>query len=176
MATSLNILALVISLAALATSAFFAIRQIGTARNANQLPVMNEILRRFFSPKFRYQEELLWDNLKDQGEDVAYSQLPDNLRKAADSVCSVYLMLAYVVSLKIVDRRLAILPISYRVVRTWEAVSPFVVRERKLREHEVSFFGLLESFVEFIKRQDLQSIDKELNEPFKLSYTAVFGS
>jgi hypothetical protein len=166
-ATSLNITALIISLAALAVSSFLAIRQIGTARNTNQLAVVNETLREFWSPNFRHQEELLWDKLKDQGEDVAYSQLPGNLREAADSVCSVYLMLAYVVSVRIVDWKLAILPISYRVVRTWEAVSPFVVRERKLRGHEVSFFGVLESFVEFIKRQDLQSIVKELNEPFK---------
>ncbi len=158
---------LVISLAALAVSSFFAIRQIGTARNANQLPVVNEILRKFWSPEFRHQEEFLWDELKDQGEDVAYSRLPVDLREAADNICSTYLMLAYVVSLRIVDQKLAILPIHYRVVRTWEAVSPFVVRERKLRGREDSFFSLLESLVEFIKRQDIQSIVKELNEPFK---------
>ena len=168
MTTSLNIITLVIALAALAVSSLFAIRQIGTARNANQLLVVNEILREFWSSKFRHQEELLWDKIKDQGEDVAYSQLPDNLREAADNVCSTYLMLAHVVSLRMVDRKLAILPISYRVVRTWEAVSPFVVRERKLRGPEGSFFfSVLESFVEFIKRQDIQSIVKELNEPLK---------
>jgi hypothetical protein len=167
MATSLNIMTLVISLAALAVSSVFAIRQIGTARNANQLPVVIEILREFWSPEFRQQEELLWDKLKDQGDDVAYSQLPVNLRKAADSVCSTYMMLAYVVSLGIADRKFAIFPISYRVDRTWNAVSPFVARERKLRGPDPLFFSVLESFVEFIKCQDIQSIVKEFNKSFK---------
>jgi hypothetical protein len=105
----LNIVALVISLAALTFSSFFAIRQIGAARNANQLPVMNDILGEIRSPQFRRQEELLWDKLPALGRDVAYSRLPDNLREAADTVCLTYLMLAYVVSLGIVDRKLAIL-------------------------------------------------------------------
>jgi hypothetical protein len=164
-ATSLNIITLVVSLVALGVSSFLAIRQIGTARNANQLAVVNETLREFWSPGFRNQEALLWDKLRDQREDVAYSQLPDNLMETADSVCSMYLMLAYVVS--IVDWNLAILPISYRVVRTWAMLSPFVVRERELRGYEASFFSVLESFVKFIERQDLQSIAEELKGQFK---------
>jgi hypothetical protein len=164
---SLNIMALVISLAALAVSSLFAIRQIGAARNANQLPIMNDIFGEIRSAQFRRQEEILWDKLPTLGHDVAYSQLPDDLREAADNVYLTYLMLAYVVSLRIVDRKLAILPVHYRVVRTWDVVSPFVVQERKLRGYELSFLNLLESFVEFIKRQDIQRIIKELNEPFK---------
>jgi len=164
--TTLNVTALVISLFALAVSSFFAIRQIGAARNANQLPIMNDILGEIRSPQFRQDEELLWDKLPALGHDVAYSQLNDTLRKAADNVCLTYLMLAYVVSLRIVDRKLAILPVHYRVVRTWGVVSPFAAQERKLRGYELSFLNLLESFVEFIKRQDIQRIVKELNEPF----------
>jgi len=166
-ATSLNIVALVISLAALAVSSFFAIRQIGTARSANQLPVMNDILGEIRSPQFRHQEELLWGQLPALGHDVAYSRLSHNLREAADNVCLTYLMLAYVVSLGIVDPKLAILPVHYRVVRTWDVVSPFVVQERKLRGYEFSFLNLLESFVKFIKCQDIQHIVKTLNKPFE---------
>jgi hypothetical protein len=128
---------------------------------------MNDIIREITSPKFRQQEELLWDKLPALGQDVAYSQLPGNLREAADNVCLTYLMLAYVVSLRIVDRKLAIVPVHYRVVRTWEVASPFVVQERNLRGYEFSFLNLLESFVNFIKRQDIQRIVEDLNRSFK---------
>jgi hypothetical protein len=165
--TSLNVATLIISLVALAISSFFAIRQIGTARNANQLPVMNDILGEIRSPKFRQQEELLWDKLPALGKDIAYSQLPGNLREAADSVCLTYLMLAYVVSLRIVDRKLAVVPVHYRVAKTWEAVSPFVAQERKLRGDEYAFLNLLESFVNFIGRQHIQRIVEDLNGSFK---------
>jgi len=89
------------------------------------------------------------------------------LREAADNVCLTYLMLAYVISLGIADRKLAILPVHYRVVRTWDVVSPFVVQERKLRGYELSFLSLLESFVNFLKRQDIQRIVKALNKPLE---------
>jgi hypothetical protein len=167
MSTSLNVTTLVISLIALAVSSIFAVRQINAAHHANQLPIINDILREVRSSKFLREEQLLWQKLPALRSDVRFSHLPEDLREAAYDVCFAYLMVAYLVSLKIIDRRLAILPIHYRIIRTWDAVAPLVVEERRHRGDELSFLNLLESFVEFVRRQDIQSIVDEVNTSFK---------
>src|SRR5579864_88870 len=95
MTTSFNVAALVISLAALAVSSFFAIRQIGTARHANQLPIINDVFREVRSPQFLRQEQLLWQKLPAMRQSIGFSHLPEELRDAASNVCFTYLMVAY---------------------------------------------------------------------------------
>lgn len=163
---TLNVVALVISLAALGVSSFFAIKQVNTAHHANQLPIVIDIYREIRSPQFRQQEETLWNRLPALERNTSFSHLPKDLKDAAYDVCYAYLMLAYLVSLRIIDRRLAILPIHYRIIRTWEVVQPFVLQERDARGDELSFLNLLESFVDLVKRQDISYIVKEVGRSF----------
>jgi hypothetical protein len=163
----LNIAALVISLTALIISSFFAVKQSGFAHHSNQLPIINDIFKEIRSSQFREQEESLWESLPTLGRNIGFSQLPKGLKEAAYNVSLAYLMVAYLVSLRILDRRLAVLPIHYRIVRTWDTIEPFVMQEREIRGDQLSFLNLLESFVGFVKRQDIPRIVEKVNDSFR---------
>lgn len=163
----LNIAALAISFTALIISSFFAVRQSSSAHHSNQLPIINDIFKEIRSSQFREQEESLWESLPTLGQNIGFSQLPKGLRDEAYNVSFTYLMLAYLVSMRILDRRLAVLPIHYRIVRTWEAIEPFVMQEREIRGDQLSFLNLLESFVGFVKRQDILRIVEQVNDSFR---------
>lgn len=161
-----NMSTLAISLLALGISALFAVRQVNTANRANQLPIVIDIYRRMWSPELRNQEELLWRKLPKLAKGVRFSELPKDLREAAYNVCYAYLMVSYLLSLDIIDRRLAILPIHYRITKTWDAVERFVRAERVARGYELSFLNLLESFVNLIRRQDIDQVVESVIRSF----------
>jgi hypothetical protein len=75
-------------------------------------------------------------------------------------------MVSYLLSLDIIDRRLAILPIHYRITKTWDAVERFVRAERVARGYELSFLNLLESFVNLIRRQDIDQVVESVIRSF----------
>ena len=103
MNTSLTISALVISLMALAVSSVIAIRQINTAHHANQLPIINDVVRELRSPRFLRQEQLLWQKLPTLRSGIGFSHLPEDLGEAAYDVCFAYLMVAYPVEVQADD-------------------------------------------------------------------------
>jgi hypothetical protein len=154
----LNVSALAASFLALLTSSFLAVRQARIAHRANHVPVVLEIYRDIRSPQYRESEELLWNTLPGTSPDTPFSQLPEPARSAAFDVCNFYQMLAYLVALRIISYEVAILPVHYRIDRTWAVVRPFVKAERAARGSELSFMNMLEGLAQRVSEQDMGRI------------------
>jgi hypothetical protein len=150
-----NTAALAASFAALTVSTLMAIRQVRTARHANQLPVIVEIFREMGSSDAYQRERTLFDGLPSQDPKLGVEGLPEPLRSCVYQVGNYYLMLSYLTLLEILDHRLAVLPIHYRAVRVWNAIAPFVYEERRRRGDPNSFLNVLEAFIEKIERIDI---------------------
>jgi hypothetical protein len=163
LSSALNLAALVASLAALAISSVLALRQVQLSRNANQLPVAVDFLWRMRPPEFLRQEEVLWQELPQQDQDLPFSGLPQPLRNQAQEVATFYQTVSYIVALGVVDERLAILPLQYRAPKTWAAVRPFVVNERVRRNDPRSFLNAFEDFVHLIRATDVASLSEQLS-------------
>jgi hypothetical protein len=157
----LNIAAIIISFVALAVSSFLAIRQSLAAKQANRIPVFIDLFKDARNPEFRDRERSLWRDLNEHEPSLGFSGLPKGQRHDAEIVCSYYSTLAYCVTIGIAEHDLAVIPVYYRLLRTWEAVYPFVRAERKIRNDGGSFLTLLEDFVAEAKLTDIHSLEKE---------------
>jgi hypothetical protein len=157
----LNIAAIILSLAAVAISSYFAIRQSLAAKQANQIPVFIDLFKDARNPEFRDRERSLWQDLNEHDPSLGFEGLPKGQRHDAEIVCSYYSTLAYCVTIGIAEHDLAVIPVYYRMLKTWEAVYPFVVAERKIRNDGGSFLTLLEDFVAEAKLTDIHSLEKE---------------
>lgn len=151
----LGIGALAVSVVALATSTWLALRQVGLMRRANHLPVLIDYLSEYRNSSFVEQEESIWRQLPAADQDVPLSQLPADIRVSAYSVSVYYQILANVMAFSALDTSLAVLVTHYRAVRTWEAVEPHVRAERRLRGDPYSFLNFFEEFVLLIRRTDI---------------------
>jgi hypothetical protein len=157
----LNTAAIVISLIALAISSYFAVRQNLTAKRANQTPVFIDLFKDARNPEFRDREQSLWQNLKKYDPALGFSRLPKEQRHDIEIVCIYYSTLAYCISIGITEVDIAIIPVHYRLLKTWEAVYPFVIGERRIRNDDESFLALLEDLVAEAKLIDIRSLEKE---------------
>jgi hypothetical protein len=169
----LGIAALVASFVALAASTTIALRQARTAYQANQVPVLVDLIKDLVS-SVSYQRELsLYDELPKHDPALGFSGLPEPLRSNAYEITTTYLMISYLVLLDILDERLAILPVHYRVLRVWNAVEPFVRGERAIRGDPNSFMNVLEAFVAKVGRADIPTAVKRVNRRFGFTRRAV---
>jgi hypothetical protein len=150
-------------LIALAVSSYFAVRQNLAAKRANQTPIFIDLFKDARNPEFRDREQSLWQNLKKHDPALGFSGLPKEQRHNIDIVCTFYSTLAYCVSIGIAEANIAVIPIHYRLLKTWETVYPFVVGERKVRNDGGSFLALLENFVAEAKLIDIRSLEKEVS-------------
>lgn len=148
-------MALVTSVAALAVAVLSSFRQLRMAHLTNQLPVMVELFRDYRSYQFLAMEESLWKELRDLDPKVGFSGLPSSIRGTAYEVCNYYQTISYLSSLRITDNGIAILPTHYRVLKTWNAVEPFILQERLLRDDSLAFFNIFELFVEKVRGTDI---------------------
>ena len=161
--TFLNVAAIVISLLALAVSSYLARRQSLAARQANQIPVFIDLFKEARTPDFRNQERSLWEDLKNHDSAKGFSGLPKELRADAEIVCFYYSTVAYCISIGVVEHDMAIIPIHYRLLKTWSAVHPFVIAERKIRGDGGSFLAVLEDFVSEAELTDIHSLEKAVS-------------
>ncbi|MEV1057707.1 hypothetical protein AB0I92_10685 [Micromonospora chalcea] len=151
-----NALAVFTAFAALAVSLIMSSRQNDLGHNANQLPVVVELFSEIRSYEFLRKEEELWRDLPKISAPVPLSELPAPLKEYAFNVTNFYSMIAYLWMLQAVDERLAIWPVHFRAVKTWETIRPFVQAERAARGAEHSFLNVLETFVAKIEETDIR--------------------
>jgi hypothetical protein len=158
----LNVAALVISLLALAVSTYLTRRQSIAAKQANQIPVFVDLYREARTPDFYSRERSLWENLSGHDPAKGLSGLSAELRHNAEVVYSYYSNMAYCISIGVVERDLAIMPIHYRMLKTWDAMYPFVIAERKIRDDGGSFLTMFEHFASEARRTDIHSLERAI--------------
>jgi hypothetical protein len=154
----LGIAALIASIAALVTSSLLVIRQIRAAHGANQLPVVFDIFHFMQSSEVWRKEELVKAELPNHDPDLGFSGLPEPLRSYAHEVSSNYNKVGYLIMLRVVDERIAILPLHYRARAIWAVVHQFVGGERELRNDRNSFMNGLECLIARMERTDIPAM------------------
>jgi hypothetical protein len=154
-ASGINVGTLVLSVGAAGLSVL-AIRE---GRNANQLPIVIDLLANSRDPGFMRREETLCREIGNHDAALGFRSLPDPIRDYAFEVGQYYQCLAYLSIHSIADFLLIAPQVSYRVTTTWAAIEGHVAGERKLRGGEHTFFNTFEVFVHEIKRLDLAALD-----------------
>ena len=110
------------------------------------------------SSEIRQREELVHAELPSHDPKLGFSNLPEPLHSYAHQVSSYYNMIGYLVMLRVVDERIAILPLHYRALKTWRLVKPYVYGERALRNNSHSFMNALEAFAMKMESMDIAAL------------------
>jgi hypothetical protein len=128
-------------------------------RHANQIPIMIDLFNHIRSPEFVRKERDLWNGLsKESDPSLRFQRMPDDVHDSVYYICAYYQMVAFLVAFGVLDRRLAILPLHYRVAKTWSTVKPYVEAERDLRGDKYSFFNFFEDFAVMCQRESPEDI------------------
>lgn len=135
----LNLVALVISLAALVISMLLTLRQLRLANSENHLPVVLDTFKETRVPAwFEAQEYVLNELAKDHKPDCGYRGLPEQARSRATVVGTFYDDLGKLVAHGMIEQNLVIGSYGTNIVRLWDALAPYVYTER--RKHGLNFW------------------------------------
>lgn len=128
----LNTVAIGLSVMALLSSTYFAFQQVSSMKRANYLPAYLALLNDFRSPTFHQHHRYVIQRLRaEHNPDHGISGLPAEAQEAIYDVAFFLHNFVILKRLGIIDDRY-LTTLNDRVVRTWEAIGPFVQREREL--------------------------------------------
>ncbi|GAA4928816.1 hypothetical protein HD597_004400 [Nonomuraea thailandensis] len=165
----LNLVALFVSVTAVAISGIFALRQIRTAEHANHIPVVIDLLTEFRSLKFNEDYYYVCNDLCAQHDPrLGISGLPEDAKEAVYSVAYYFQTFASLIAMRVVDKRATMTLLYRRVVQVWGALEPYVLREREIRGTEGAWlFRILESLAGEAKRMPADTLNDFLATAFK---------
>jgi hypothetical protein len=155
-----NVLAVVLSILALASSTYLAARQAISQKQANHLPAIVDLLNNFRSFEFNENFEYVCSRLpSEHGPETGISGLPHPAQRAFYDVTYLYQSMATLRLLGIVDDSIMVVT-RFRILRLWDAVQPYVKRERELRGTSgVYLLRILEEYAADARQVPLQSLD-----------------
>ncbi|NUO43281.1 MAG: hypothetical protein HOV82_14730, partial [Streptomyces sp.] len=109
-------------------------RQTRTAKHANHISVMVDLLAEFRSVEFHDQHDYVTQRLGAENDPAGGVRgLPAEPRAAFYSVVYYYQSFANLAVFGLLDETLLATVLRTRIVSVWQAVRPFVERERELR-------------------------------------------
>ncbi|WP_433458406.1 hypothetical protein [Micromonospora sp. CA-248212] len=158
----INVLALVVALAAVVTSSFLAGRALRLNQNANHLPIVLDALKAQRLPEFTRREAELWEELPKHDVALGFTRLPEPLRGCAFEVSCYYQHLSYLAEYGLADWDFIAVQTTYRLLRTWDCIQAHVDAERKYRGSESSFLNSYEVFAGKVKRTDIDAATARL--------------
>jgi hypothetical protein len=158
----LNLIAVLAAVAAVGSSTFLATQAIRYSRNANQMPVIIELFREHRSAEFVKKEQFVWREFPHQDPAKGFTNLPRRAKSRATDVALFYLMIGYLSEYGICDQEMLAHQVQYRLLKTWDAIEPYVRQERILRGGEYTFLNTLEVFVERVRRLDNHAIARRM--------------
>lgn len=148
-----DVLALAVSLLALVVSVFTALRQTKMMRHANQLPVLVELFQEFRSTEWQRAETYVLRRLRAEHDpEMGCSALPDDAKIAVNKVIGFFSGFGIFVYRKMADESLVVPLIGYRASRAWDALEPFIRRERQIRGSGDRYANMFEDFVWRVRR------------------------
>ncbi|MFI6334870.1 hypothetical protein [Streptomyces sp. NPDC050535] len=143
----LNLMALLISIGAVATSLIFGMRQLAIARHANYMPALLDLLSEFRKVEFHEQYNYVCRRLREEcSPELGMSELPPEAKESVYSVAYFFQTLAGMYALGIVEEEVAMVMVRGRVRAVWRAIEPYVVKERESPIVDDHLFSLLETF------------------------------
>ncbi|MBB5079508.1 hypothetical protein [Nonomuraea endophytica] len=128
----LNAVAIGLSVLALLSSVYFAFQQVTSMKRANYVPAYLALLDVFRSPTFHEHHRYVVQRLGAEHDPaLGISGLPAEAQEAVYDVAFFLHNFVILERLGIIDDRY-LMTLNDRVVRTWQAIAPFVHREREL--------------------------------------------
>ncbi|MHC3473569.1 DUF4760 domain-containing protein [Streptomyces sp. 7R007] len=129
-----NVVTTGIAVVAVVTSIVFSARQARIAQHANHISVMVDLLQEFRSADFHEQHDYLCTRLAAEHDPTGGVRgLPAEAKSAFYSVVYYYQSFANLAVFGLLDETLMVTVLRTRIVSVWQAVQPFVERERELR-------------------------------------------
>ncbi|MEV6171585.1 hypothetical protein AB0L99_25590 [Streptomyces sp. NPDC051954] len=129
-----NVVTAVIAVVAVVTSIVFSARQARIAHHSNHISVMVDLLAEFRSVEFHEQHDYVCMRLGvEHDPEGGVRGLPDEAKAAFYSVVYYYQSFANLAVFGLLDETLLVTVLRTRIVSVWQAVRPFVERERELR-------------------------------------------
>ena len=127
---------LALAIAALVVSAVTVIavaRQVTEAKKSNTLPTAIDLFREYRSIEMERARRLLADQMPRLDTTRGMQGLPEDVAVAAAQVSHYLDNLGLLVARGLVDPELATGFLGENILRTWQDLSPFILRERELR-------------------------------------------
>jgi hypothetical protein len=159
---SINLTALAVALIAVAASSFLAWRALRLTYNANHLPLVLDALKAQRTAEFTRKETELWDELPKQEPALGFTKLPEPVRGHAFDIGCYYQHLACLAEYGVADWDFIAVQITYRMLRTWDCIQPYVYTERQHRGSQNSFFNSYERFAEKVREADIDAATERL--------------
>lgn len=126
-----NLIAVVLSVLALASSVYLAAQQSALQRKANYLPAYIEMLGQFRSMEFNDHYRFVTQDLAGiHDPQLGLCRLPDDARAAVYDTAYYFQNFVALYLLGIIDDQI-IATMHVRIVAIWNAVAPYVHRERE---------------------------------------------
>lgn len=126
-----NLIAVILSVFALASSSYLAVRQSGLQRNANYLPAYIKMLEEFRSREFNDHYRFVTEDLPTRHDpQLGLRRLPDAARSAVYDTAYFFQNFVALYLLGIIDDQI-IATMNVRIVTVWNAIAPYVRRERE---------------------------------------------
>src|SRR5689334_12370597 len=123
---AINIISLLISLIALAISAYLAHRQASAAHGANLIPVISNSFREWRQPDFVLTQKYILTSLSlNHDANMRPSGIPEPLQSQIDTVAIFYDDLGKLVAYRALDWIIVIGTFGVTTVRVWDALKPF---------------------------------------------------
>jgi len=136
---AVSILSLVISVIALAITAFVSLRQVALMRHANLLPAFVDLLQEFRSSDFYTHQDFILYKLKNYSAENGYSGLEANERKSFLIMFDYLSSMACLVNFGIVTVYHVYATYGYVFQDMWTEMRPFIEKESRLTDREIGF-------------------------------------
>jgi hypothetical protein len=129
-----NVVTTAIAVVAVVTSIVFSVRQARIARHANHISVMVDLLAEFRSAQFHEQHDYVCTRLgAEHDPEAGVRGLPGEAKAAFYNIVYYYQSFANLAVFGLLDETLMVTVLRTRITSVWQAVRPFVERERELR-------------------------------------------
>jgi hypothetical protein len=147
MALALNLVGILLSLAALTASTVLLLRQTVFLRHANEISVSVTLYQEYRSAEFQEAERYVRNSLPGNFDSaLGLSNLPAEANMPSSKVAAYYNGLGTLVNLGLVDERFAVSLLGIGANRTWNTLEPYIFQEREIRA-DWDFLVFYEDFV-----------------------------
>lgn len=158
----INVSALLVAFAAVVTSSLLTRRALRLNQNASHLPIVLDALKAQRTAEFTRKEFRVCEELPKHDVDLGFSGLPEPLRGDAVEIACYYQHLSYLAEYGLADWDFIAVQTTFRLLRTWECIEPYVYAERLFRGSNSSYLNSYEVFAGKVKELDVELATRRL--------------
>lgn len=130
----LSISSLVASFMALGLSTWIAFRQARIMRHSYEVPLLVETFKEYRSPAYqRYEHYVVNELATEHSPELGLAGLPEEARVAATSLVTFFNIIGSFLVFNMIDESHVVPLFAYRANQAWNALEPYILRERQIR-------------------------------------------